>query len=166
MAESRVVLTEGAEALRAHAAASRVEALARHLGSAAAPGPSRAKSTTQAGAPPSFDDVLIIAAVRTPIGKARRGAFKDTTPDVLLATVLKEAQSRSGVPMHAIGDICVGEAGNAGRCCWCARGPGGGYVRQRRSASLEPSPRTHPPAPPLVPAPLQATFSTLAQGLT
>ncbi|KAA0157152.1 hypothetical protein FNF29_00504 [Cafeteria roenbergensis] len=114
MAESRVVLTEGAEALRAHAAASRVEALARHLGSAAAPGPSRAKSTTQAGAPPSFDDVLIIAAVRTPIGKARRGAFKDTTPDVLLATVLKEAQSRSGVPMHAIGDICVGNVQHPG----------------------------------------------------
>ena len=124
MAESRVELTEGAEALRAHAAASRVEALARHLGSAAATGPSRAKSTAQAGAPPSFDDVLIIAAVRTPIGKARRGVFKDTTPDVLLATVLKEAQSRSGVPMHAIGDICVGEVARTDGLNACARGAG------------------------------------------
>ncbi|KAJ8431527.1 hypothetical protein Cgig2_009764 [Carnegiea gigantea] len=35
------------------------------------------------------DDVVIVAAHRTPLCKAKRGAFKDTYPDDLLAPVLK-----------------------------------------------------------------------------
>jgi acetyl-CoA acyltransferase 1 len=31
--------------------------------------------------------VVIVSALRTPITKAKRGAFKDTTPDVLLSHV-------------------------------------------------------------------------------
>jgi hypothetical protein len=39
----------------------------------------------------SADDVVICSAVRTPLTKAKRGGLKDTTPDVLVATVLKAA---------------------------------------------------------------------------
>jgi hypothetical protein len=38
----------------------------------------------------SDDDVVIIYAVRTPIGKAKRGVFKDTHPTDLLVSFQKE----------------------------------------------------------------------------
>jgi acetyl-CoA acetyltransferase len=76
--------------------------------------------------------VLIVGGVRTAIAKARRGAFKETTPDALLAPVLKAVQERSGVPMHAIGDICVGEL------TACAAGPAkeAVYLVDRGSVAL------------------------------
>ena len=36
------------------------------------------------------------------------GSFRDTTPDTLLTKVLEAAVAESGVPMDALGDICVG----------------------------------------------------------
>mmetsp|Transcript_20264 Transcript_20264/g.29945 ORF Transcript_20264/g.29945 Transcript_20264/m.29945 type:complete len:409 (+) Transcript_20264:166-1392(+) len=54
------------------------------------------------------DDVVIIEALRTPIGKAKRGSFKDTSPDILLRTVLKSVIDRSGINPEDIGEICVG----------------------------------------------------------
>ncbi|KAK3284109.1 hypothetical protein CYMTET_8224 [Cymbomonas tetramitiformis] len=62
----------------------------------------------QTAAAKSADDVVICCAVRTPICKAKRGAFKDTGPDVLLSTVLKEAVARSKVDPKLLGDINVG----------------------------------------------------------
>ncbi|CAG2146306.1 3-ketoacyl-CoA thiolase [Cupriavidus numazuensis] len=38
-----------------------------------------------------LQDAYIVAATRTPIGKAPKGAFKNTRPDDLLATILKAA---------------------------------------------------------------------------
>lgn len=38
----------------------------------------------------SPNDVVICAAVRTPLTKANRGGLKDTAPDVLLSAVFKE----------------------------------------------------------------------------
>ncbi len=35
------------------------------------------------------DDVVICAAVRTPLCKAKRGSLKDTTPDHMLTAALK-----------------------------------------------------------------------------
>lgn len=62
------------------------------------------------------DDVVICAAYRTPITKARKGGFKDTTPDALLAAVLKSTIERSGVDAKALGDVVVGNVlqGGAG----------------------------------------------------
>jgi len=64
----------------------------------------------------SDDDVVICAAYRTPITKARKGGFKDTTPDALLAAVLKGTVERSGVDATKIGDVVVGNVlqGGAG----------------------------------------------------
>ena len=66
-------------------------------------------------------DVVIVSAVRTPITKAKRGAFKDVTPDVLLKTVFIEALAKAGPIAGRIGDICVGNVLQ----------PGGGAVMAR-----------------------------------
>jgi acetyl-CoA acyltransferase len=54
--------------------------------------------------------VAIVSAVRTPIGKAKRGEFKDTRPDDLLGVALKAAITRSGVNPEEIDDLVVGTA--------------------------------------------------------
>ncbi|KAI5058213.1 hypothetical protein GOP47_0026383 [Adiantum capillus-veneris] len=55
-----------------------------------------------------YDDVVIVAAYRTPVCKAKRGGFKDTYPDDLLAPVLKAVVERTGVNPAEVGDIVVG----------------------------------------------------------
>ncbi|BFI08276.1 acetyl-CoA C-acetyltransferase [Marchantia polymorpha subsp. ruderalis] len=54
------------------------------------------------------DDIVIVAAFRTALTKARRGGFKDTPADDLLAPVLKAVVERSGVNPAEVGDIVVG----------------------------------------------------------
>jgi len=56
----------------------------------------------------SPDDVVIVAAVRTAVCKAKRGGFKDTHPTDLLAPVLKAVVERAGVKPEAVGDVVVG----------------------------------------------------------
>ena len=53
-------------------------------------------------------DVVVVSALRTPITKAGRGAFKETTPDDLLRAVLSAVCERGGVPPAAVEDIAVG----------------------------------------------------------
>lgn len=62
----------------------------------------------------SPDDVVIVSALRTPIGRAVKGSFKDTTPDVLLGAVLKATVDKTKVPFDAIGDVMVGNVQLAG----------------------------------------------------
>jgi acetyl-CoA acyltransferase 1 len=54
------------------------------------------------------DDVVIVAAYRTALTKARRGGFKDTPADDLLAPVFRAVLERTGVDPAEVGDICVG----------------------------------------------------------
>ncbi|XP_042048600.1 3-ketoacyl CoA thiolase 1, peroxisomal-like [Salvia splendens] len=54
------------------------------------------------------DDIVIVAAYRTAICKAKRGGFKDTLPDDLLATVLKAVIDRTNLNPSEVGDIVVG----------------------------------------------------------
>ena len=56
-----------------------------------------------------LQDAYIVAAVRTPIGKAPRGMFRNVRPDDLLAHVLKSALDQcKGIDPHAIDDVIVG----------------------------------------------------------
>jgi acetyl-CoA acyltransferase len=56
-----------------------------------------------------IQDAYIVAAVRTPVGKAPRGMFKNVRPDDLLAHVLKGAMAKlPGLDPHDIGDVIVG----------------------------------------------------------
>ncbi|MED6162253.1 hypothetical protein PIB30_068636 [Stylosanthes scabra] len=57
------------------------------------------------GVPRDDDDVVIVAAYRTTICKAKRGDFKDTLPDDLLASVLKTRFNR--IPRN--NDECVSD---------------------------------------------------------
>ncbi|KAK9734105.1 hypothetical protein RND81_04G115500 [Saponaria officinalis] len=54
------------------------------------------------------DDIVIVAAYRTPLCKAKRGAFKDTFADDLLAPVLKAVIEKTNVNPAEVGDIVVG----------------------------------------------------------
>ncbi|XP_051142347.1 3-ketoacyl CoA thiolase 1, peroxisomal-like [Andrographis paniculata] len=54
------------------------------------------------------DDIVIVAACRTAICKSRKGGFKDTLPDDLLAAVLKGLIDRTNLNPAEVGDIVVG----------------------------------------------------------
>lgn len=53
-------------------------------------------------------DIAIVSAVRTPITKASKGAFRDTRPDTLGAHVVREAVGRAGVEPLLIEDVIMG----------------------------------------------------------
>ncbi|XP_034930726.1 3-ketoacyl-CoA thiolase 2, peroxisomal [Populus alba] len=54
------------------------------------------------------DDVVIVAAYRTPQCKSKRGGFKDTHADDLLAPVLKALIEKTNLDPREVGDIVVG----------------------------------------------------------
>ncbi|KAF3508470.1 hypothetical protein F2Q69_00001553 [Brassica cretica] len=54
------------------------------------------------------DDVVIVAAHRTALCKAKRGNFKDTYPDDLLAPVLRALIEKTNLDPSEVGDIVVG----------------------------------------------------------
>ncbi|MGB8856992.1 MAG: acetyl-CoA C-acyltransferase [Burkholderiales bacterium] len=56
-----------------------------------------------------IQDAYIVAAVRTPVGKAPRGMFRNTRPDDLLAFVLRGALAKvPSLDPKSIGDVIVG----------------------------------------------------------
>ncbi|CAI5738256.1 unnamed protein product [Peronospora destructor] len=67
------------------------------------------------------EDVVIVSALRTPITKARRGSFKDTTPDVLLGHVLQAVLNQTKVDPKLVGDIVVGNVLQPGAGAGMAR---------------------------------------------
>jgi len=69
----------------------------------------------------SPDDVVIISALRTAIGKAKKGQFKDTQPDDLLKAVLEGVMSDSGAAYEDIGDVVVGNVQLSGAYAGPAR---------------------------------------------
>jgi len=80
----------------------------------------------------SDDDVVIVSAVRTAIGKAKRGVFKDTHPTDLLVPVLKAVVERVKVDPKVVNDVCVG---------WVLA-PGGGATQARMAMFLAGYPET------------------------
>ncbi|MEO5627138.1 MAG: acetyl-CoA C-acyltransferase [Dokdonella sp.] len=56
-----------------------------------------------------IQDAYIVSAVRTPVGKAPRGVFRNTRPDDLLAHVLRAAIAKApGIDLERIGDAIIG----------------------------------------------------------
>ncbi|KAI5075230.1 hypothetical protein GOP47_0009306 [Adiantum capillus-veneris] len=74
-----------------------------------------------------YDDVAIVSAVRTPICRAFRGKFKDTSSRDLLSAVLKAVVEQSAVNPGEVGDIAVG----------MVLGPAGKRTKDCRMAMLE-----------------------------
>ena len=56
-------------------------------------------------------DVVVVSAVRTAVGKAKKGVFKDTRPDDLLIAALKGALDKvPSLDAADIGDVVIGTA--------------------------------------------------------
>ena len=56
-----------------------------------------------------IQDAYIVAATRTPVGKAPRGVFRNTRPDEMLAHVLRAVVAQApGIDASRIGDIVIG----------------------------------------------------------
>ncbi|CAI2173702.1 3105_t:CDS:2 [Funneliformis geosporum] len=70
------------------------------------------------------DDVVIVTAVRTPMTKSKKGGFKDTVPEDLLAAVFKAILEKSKIDPNLIQDIAVGNV----------LPPGGGATVARAAA--------------------------------
>eukprot|EP00026_Physarum_polycephalum_P009578 Phypoly_transcript_09706.p1 GENE.Phypoly_transcript_09706~~Phypoly_transcript_09706.p1 ORF type:complete len:454 (+),score=85.90 Phypoly_transcript_09706:102-1364(+) len=88
-------------------AQARIEALGRHIG--AAPSTASLEAThTAAASKKSPDDIVIVCAVRTAIGKAKRGGFKDTDIDKLVAPVISHILKTTKVNPSSIGDVVFG----------------------------------------------------------
>jgi acetyl-CoA C-acetyltransferase len=73
-------------------------------------------------------DVVLVEAVRSPIGR-RNGGLSSVHPADLLATVLSDLVSRSGIDPAAVGQVvtgCVSQVGeqsfNIGRTAWLSAG--------------------------------------------
>ena len=67
-------------------------------------------------------DAVIVSTARTPIGKAYRGAFNNTSAQALIGHAVKHAVARAGLEGHEISDCIIGAAiqqgstgGNIGR---------------------------------------------------
>src|SRR6266498_1758540 len=60
------------------------------------------------------DDVVIVTAVRTPMTKSKKGGFKDTVPEDLLAAVFKAILEKSKIDPKLIQDVAVGNVLPAG----------------------------------------------------
>ncbi|KAJ2725980.1 3-ketoacyl-CoA thiolase with broad chain length specificity [Coemansia sp. Benny D115] len=80
----------------------------------------------------SPDDIVIVQALRTPITRARKGGFKDTTSEYLLGNILKGVVERSKIDPALVDDICVGNV--------CP--PGGGATTARMAALYAGFPNT------------------------
>ena len=51
---------------------------------------------------------VIVSALRTPVGRGRKGTLAFTRPDDLAALVLKETLSRTKVPAAEVEDVILG----------------------------------------------------------
>ncbi|KAI7827352.1 thiolase [Kickxella alabastrina] len=102
----------------------RLTQVASHLNGTKAP-------RTQIGVQ-SPDDIVIVQALRTPITRARKGGFKDTTSEYLLGTILRGLLERTRIDPTLVDDICVGNV--------CP--PGGGATTARMAALYAGFPNT------------------------
>ncbi|CAH7686245.1 Thiolase, N-terminal domain-containing protein [Phakopsora pachyrhizi] len=72
----------------------------------------------------SPDDVVIVLALRTPLCKARRGGFRDTSTDRLLLRTFQSFVSRledMSVPISSVEDVTVGSVLGEGGLAYKAR---------------------------------------------
>ncbi|OJT08574.1 3-ketoacyl-CoA thiolase, peroxisomal [Trametes pubescens] len=67
------------------------------------------------------DDIVIVAAVRSAITKAKKGGFKDTRPEEILSGILRAVYTKAGINPALIGDITVGNVLPAGGGASAAR---------------------------------------------
>ncbi|XP_070622986.1 3-ketoacyl-CoA thiolase, peroxisomal [Erythrolamprus reginae] len=67
------------------------------------------------------DDVVVVHGRRTAIARSKRGGFKETTPDELLAAVMTAVLNDVKLSPDQLGDICVGNVLQPGAGALMAR---------------------------------------------
>uniref|UniRef100_A0A0B8RXE1 3-ketoacyl-CoA thiolase B, peroxisomal-like n=1 Tax=Philothamnus irregularis TaxID=1899461 RepID=A0A0B8RXE1_9SAUR len=67
------------------------------------------------------DDVVVVHGRRTAIARSKRGGFKETTPDELLAAVMTAVLNDVKLSPEQLGDICVGNVLQPGAGAMIAR---------------------------------------------
>ncbi|EXF73594.1 hypothetical protein COL5a_010623 [Colletotrichum fioriniae] len=82
----------------------RIGSIVKHL----APGSALNQITSK-----NPDDIVITLAVRTPLAKAKKGGFKDTTLEYMVYALLKEVRERSNIDPALVEDICMGNVSDA-----------------------------------------------------
>ncbi|MEW5311642.1 MAG: hypothetical protein WDW38_003339 [Sanguina aurantia] len=82
----------------------RLQVLSRHLQPTCSAGDSAAYERKAS----PLEDVVIVASLRTPLTKAKRGGLRDTDAVDLLATVFKGVLAQTKIDPADIGDIVVG----------------------------------------------------------
>ncbi|PJI50438.1 MAG: acetyl-CoA C-acyltransferase [Pseudomonas sp.] len=65
-----------------------------------------------------MNDAVILSTARTPIGKAFRGAFNDTTSPSMAAFAIRAAVQRAGIEAAEIEDLVMGTGMPAGTAGW------------------------------------------------
>eukprot|EP00439_Symbiodinium_sp_Y106_P049035 s7069_g6.t1 len=86
------------------------EPVASHVNASLSSPDSPLAATPTAGfctAEKADDDVVICCAVRTPLTKAKRGAFANTSPDELLSFVFRAVVEKTKVNPKDIGELRV-----------------------------------------------------------
>ena len=58
--------------------------------------------------PASDNDVVIVSCCRTALGKAKKGSFKDSFPEILISSILKELLKRGNVKPEQVQEIILG----------------------------------------------------------
>ncbi|XP_056266661.1 3-ketoacyl-CoA thiolase A, peroxisomal-like [Pseudoliparis swirei] len=121
----------------------RLKVISGHLSSSGSPRYTRDVRRTECGSAPgsSPQDVVVVHGPRTAIGKAKRGAFKDTTPDELLSAVMRAVLADVGLPPDRLGDVCVGNVLQPGAGAVMARVAH--FLRSDSSSSSSSSSLTH-----------------------
>nr|XP_020475915.1 3-ketoacyl-CoA thiolase, peroxisomal [Monopterus albus] len=114
----------------------RLRIISGHLAPSGSSNYTRDLSRTDCGSAGSRspDDVVVVHGRRTAIGKAKRGSFKDTTPDELLSAVMTAVLADVGLSPDKLGDVCVGNVLQ----------PGAGAVMARVAHFLSGFPETVP----------------------
>ena len=69
----------------------------------------------------SDDDVVIVAAVRTPLTKSGKGLLKDTMPEVLVSHVIDELLKRGNIKPENLNEIVIGNVLANGSAFMAAR---------------------------------------------
>ncbi|KAK0390116.1 hypothetical protein NLU13_3689 [Sarocladium strictum] len=84
--------------------AERIGSIIRHLA------PGSALNQIQAKNP---DDIVITLAIRTPLTRAKKGGFKDTSLEYMVYALLKDVRERSKIDPALVEDICMGNVSDA-----------------------------------------------------
>lgn len=89
----------------------RISTLANHLSA----------NNTSCPVTKKADDIVICAALRTPLTKANRGGLKDTSPETLVAHVIKAVVTQAKLDPKYIQDIAIGNVSQPGAGLYTSR---------------------------------------------